>query len=145
MEGFKVKVTNHLTGELTEIEIKGGDHAMDVLDQLQASYKALDTAIANIKNYIDVWMGEDDQMQIGNFMAKREQRASRAWTIDGLRAIGLDDDAIAVASKVNMTTARALVDEAIERGDIKPNAKKELNESAEVSFSKPFLVFRRVK
>lgn len=145
MEGFKVKVTNHLTGEMTEIEIKGGDHAMDVLDQLQASYRALDGAISNIKNYIDVWMGEDDQMPIGNFVAKREQRATRLWTPDGLREVGLDNDAISMASKINMTTARALVDEAIERGDIKPNAKKLLNESAEVTFSKPFLVFKRVK
>lgn len=140
-----IKVTNHLTGEINEIEIKGGDQAANILQELTASKKAIDAAIDRLKAYIDEYMGQDDKMDIGNFRVTRDQRESRTWTPEGLRAVGFDTDAIEVALKVNMTTAKKLVDEAIERGEIAPDSKKKLNESAEVSVTKPFLTFKVVK
>lgn len=142
---FTVKVTNHLTGEISEIEIKNPDQAVNILQELTASERALKTAITNLKTYIDIEMGEDDRVQLGNYNVERVQRTTRTWTREGLHEVGFDDDALAVVSNINMTAARALVDESIERGEIQPDAKKRLNDSAEVKSSAPYLTFRQVK
>jgi hypothetical protein len=144
-ENLTIKVTNHLTGEISEIEIKGGDHAANVLQNLTASQKALGNAIDSLKAYINDFMGEDEKAQVGNYMVQRMQRETRNWTPSGLRSVGFDQDAIEVALKVNMTVARQLVEEAIERGEIAPDSKKVLTESAEVQVSKPFLTFKEIK
>lgn len=142
---FKLKVTNHMTGEISEIEIKNPDQAVNTLQDLLASKRALDTAITNLKTYIDVEMGLDDKVQLGNYMVERVQRTSRVWTKEGLKAIGFDEDAIAVVSSISMSAARSLVDEAIERGEIAPDSKKVLNESADLKNTAPFLTFKQVK
>lgn len=145
MDNLTIKVTNHLTGEISEIEIKGGDQAANVLQELQASQKALNLAVDKLKSYIDVFLGQDSKGQIGNFMVERVQRETRSWTPEGLRAVGFDSDAIEVALKVDMTIAKKLVEEAIERGEIAPTAKKDLNDNAEISVTKPYLTFKELK
>lgn len=137
---LKFEVVNHLTGEITEVEVKGGDAAANEYIKLKASAKAIDNGLKKLLGYIENYMGEDEKMQIGDgYTAYRQQRESRTWTREGLMSVGLDKDAINVASKINMTLAKEIVREAMERGDIPPNAQKLLNESAEVSVSKPFV------
>lgn len=139
-ENLQIKVTNHLTGEISEIEITGGDQAANVYTELKASYKALDVALKKILNYIDHYMGQDDTLMLGDgHKVTRQQREVKTWTRDSLRQIGLDDDALDIVSKVNMTLAKEVVLEGIERGDINPNAIKELDRAAEISVSKPFV------
>lgn len=144
-DSLNIKVINHLTGEISEEEVSGADKAANLLQSYVASQKALGVAIDQLKGYIGEWMGDADQEDVGNFRVRREQRETRTWTPEGLRGVGFDNDAIEVALKVNMAVAKQLVDEAIERGQIKPDAKKELNESADVSVTKPYLTFKVVR
>lgn len=136
----QIKVVNHLTGEITEREVKGADAAEQLYLELQASQKAIKIAMDKLLVFLDEWLGQDEEQKFadGHYI-KRYQRETKTWTAQGLRSIGLDEDAIQTASKVNMTIAKQIVKESIERGDIKPNAIKELDASAEVSTSKPFV------
>lgn len=137
---LKIKVVNHLTGEITEEEIRGADAAEQLYLRLRASRKASETAEKQLLQYLDDWMGQDDVQEFADgHKLVRSQRETRRWTPEALRKVGLDDDAIAVALVVNMTVAKEIVDEAIEKGEIKPDAKKELFAMAEVQVSKPFV------
>ena len=140
--GFNIKVTNHLNGEIIEKHIVGADQAVGILNELSASKRAIETAMDNIKAYIDIWLGQDDQAEAGGKMVRRVQRERRTWNIQALKEIGLDADAIEVISTINMSAAKTLVDELIERGDVKPDAKKRLNETADVTVTKPYLEIR---
>lgn len=143
--GLKIKVTNHLNGEIIEKTIDGADAAVNFLTEIEASERAFKTAKENIKVWIDVWMGQDDKAEAGGKIITRAQTERRSWTIQGLKDIGLDQDAIDVVSKVDMSAAKTLIDEMIDRGEVAPNAKKTLNESADVSYTTPFLRFTRIK
>lgn len=140
METLKIKVVNHLTGEISEEEVNGPDAAEQLYLQYKASQKATEEAMKKLLSYLDNWLGEDnEQVFVDGKKIVRVQREVRTWTPEALRSIGLDEDALAVVLKVNMTVAKSLVDEAIERGDIRPDAKKLLNESAEVTATKPYV------
>lgn len=145
MGNFTIKVTNHLTGEISEIEIKSADQAANALEELNASKKALDTAITKLKSFLDYELGDDDQGQFGNFLIQRVQRTTKTWTVEGMKSVGFDEDALAVISKIDMTAAKQLVDEALQRGEIQPDAKKILNESADIKNTTPYLTFKQVK
>lgn len=143
-DSFTITITNHLTGEMSDIEVKNPDQAAYHLEELTASEKAIKAAVAKLKGYLDKELGEDDRGRFGNFEIIRTQRETKTWTREGLNKVGLDEDAIAVISTINMTAARQLVDEAIERGEIAPDSKKQLNEMAEINTTKPFLTFKKV-
>lgn len=135
-----IKVTNHLTGEITEQEVKGADAAEQLYLQLKASQKATETAMKQLLSFLDEWLGVDDkQVFADGHRIERIQRETRRWTPEALRRVGLDSDAIEVVMTVNMTAAKELVQEAIERGEIAPTAKKELDAAAEVSVTKPYV------
>ena len=143
MNNLEIKITNHLTGEITEKKIEGADAAEQLYFELLASEKAIKSAKDRIISYLDEWLGGDEEQRFGDgHVIKRQQRETRTWTITGLRSVGLDNDAIEVASKVNMTLAKQIIKESIERGDIKPDAIKDLEMSADVTVTKPFVVLK---
>lgn len=139
-DSINIKVVNHLTGEITEQEVKGADAAEQLYLRLKASQKATEDAMKQLLSFLDDWLGQDDVQPFADgHKIVRVQRETRTWTPEGLRKAGFDRDALDVVMKVNMTAAKALVDEAIERGDIKPDARKELDASADVSVTKPYV------
>lgn len=142
-EIFKVKVTNRLTGEISEHEIKNMWEAKELYLELSASETATKNAKKKLASYLNEQLGQDTEYSfVDGKVLRRVQRESKVWTIEGLKSIGLDEDAIMVVSKVNMTEARALIDEMIMRGDVPPDAKKQLDASADVNTSAPFVEIR---
>lgn len=142
-ETLKVKVVNKLTGEITEKEVKSIDDAKDLYLELSASETAIKNAKKKLAGYLDFSLGQDESYQFGDGkVLRRVQRESMNWTFEGLRGVGLDEDAITTVTKVDMKLARPVVSEMIERGDIAPNSIKTLNESADRSVTKPFVEIR---
>lgn len=136
MDSFKLKVTNYLTGEISEFEVDGVTVAAEKYHELNASKKALEGAIKQLQGYIEDSMGKDDKMDLGNgHRAERIVRTTRTWRRESLRQVGVDNDALDLISKVDMKAAKDLVSEMMVRGEIPPNAGKILDESAEVKYS----------
>ena len=139
-----IKITDYSTGEIIEKEVKNSYEA----EQLYIRVKAIETAAKKAKDmlmkYLDEWLGQDKEYAFpdGHRLVRQDGRETRTWTAEGLRAVGLDEDAVAVVSKIDMTLAKQLVDEHIEAGTIKPNAKKELNVSADVKVTKPSITMK---
>lgn len=143
IETFAVKVTNKLTGEMNEHEIKNVWDAKELYLQLSASETAIKNAKKQLAGFLDNYLGDDEQYKFADGkVLRRVQRESRTWTIEGLKAVGLDQDMIVTISRVDMTMARQVAKEMIERGDIRPDAMKSLEASAEVKATKPFVEIR---
>lgn len=139
----QIKVINNLTGEVTEVEIESAEQAKNLYLELAASATAIDKAKKQILGYLDDFLGQDDEYQFGDGKRlRRKQREIKRWTTGALRHVGIDIDTIDVISVVNMTAAKELVSDLMERGDIKPDSGKYLNENAEVSYSAPFVEIR---
>jgi hypothetical protein len=142
-EPVKITVTNHLTGEISEIEAKGPDSAKDGYLQLSASETAIKKAKKSLLGYLEQWLGEDEEYKFNDGkIIKRTQRETRQWTIEALRSVGLDQDQIEVCTKVDMSVAKELLLELQERGEVPMNAVKKLNEAAEVKSTVPFVVIK---
>lgn len=142
-EAFTVKVTNRLTGEITEQLVTNATEAKNLYIELSASETATKNAKKQLAAFLDNWLGQDEKFQFADGkVLRRVSRETKLWTLEGLRAAGLDEDAIATATKVDMTVAKEIVKEMVERGEIKPNAGRVLDEYAEVKASKPFVELR---
>lgn len=142
-EKITVKVTNVMSGEILEKEISNAWDAKELFLQLNANMAAMKKAKEQIASYLDTYLGNDDLYEFADGKKlKRSQRSVTIWTPEGLKDVGLDEDAIASVSVISMPLARAVVDEMIERGDIKPDSKKSLNNMAIVNTSKPFVEIR---
>lgn len=143
MNELNIKVTNNLTGEISEVKVTDVEQAKELLLQFKASAYAIAKAQDQIKAYLDEFLGQDEQYQFSDGkILRRVQREMRTWRVETLRKVGLDEDQIDVISKVNMTSAKAMVGELIERGIIAPNCGKTLNEEADVLVQKPFVEVR---
>jgi len=143
VEAFTIKVTNKLTGEISEHTISTAWDAKELYMQLSASETAIKNAKKQLASFLNEWLGQEELYKfVDGKVLKRVQRESRVWTTAGLREVGIDDDSIETMSKINMTLAKEIIDEMIERGDIRPDAKKLLLASADVTVSAPFVEIR---
>lgn len=143
IEKFTVKVMNRLTGEISEHEIKTAWDAKELYLQLSASETATKNAKKQLASFLDSYLGDDEKYQFSDGkLLRRVQRETRTWTTEGLKEVGLDEDAVMAVSKIDMKLARAVVDEMIERGDIAPDSRKTLEAAAEVNATKPFVEIR---
>lgn len=143
IEIFKVKVTNKLTGEMVEHTIKNVWDAKELYLGLSASETATKNAKKQLASYLDTQLGQDHEYRFADGkILRRVQRESKVWTLEGLKEVGLDEDTLVAVSKVDMKVAREVVDELIERGDIRPDAKKLLEQSADVSVASPYVEIR---
>lgn len=138
-----VKVTNHLTGEVSEYELKTADQAKDLYLQLSADIKALGEAQGQVKEYLDEWLGPNENYEFsdGKTVA-RKQRVTKTWTTAALRHIGIDEDALDTITKVNMTAAKKYVAELVKRGEMESGDGRYLDEHADIATSKPYLEIR---
>lgn len=143
MDNLNIKLTNHLTGEITEVEVRSAEEAKNLLLQLNASALLIKKASDRLKNYLVEFLGNDEEYQFAD--GKRmtmKQRATYIYQVTSLKNIGLDEDQIALITQVNKTAADSLVKEMIERNELPGNSLRILQEEAEMKASKPFLELR---
>lgn len=136
---LEFQLINRLNGEMVEIKIDNAWDAKQKWLELQQVYKMTGDAIDKIKTYLDNFLGEDEQYQFvdGTYL-KRVQRENVSWRLEALREF-LDADQLDVCLAVNKTTAKKLLQEMIESGDVPGNAIKTLDEKGERTATKPYV------
>lgn len=138
-EKLHVKVTNALTGEVTDVEVTSAEQAKNLLLELNASVYALGKAKDNVRGYLDRFLGNDEQYQFADGkLLKRTQRTTLQYTVESLRKY-LDEDQIDVCLKVDTPAATALIQEMMERGEVPPDALKTIREEAIQITTKPYV------
>ena len=58
---IKVNITNHLTGEITEVEVTSADQAKNLYVELSASESAIKKVKGSLLLYLDQFLGQDDK------------------------------------------------------------------------------------
>lgn len=140
---LKLSVTNLLTGEISDKEIHSLNEAKDFWMELKAASLVFKKAEERLKNWVDYNLGKEEEYRFADGkVLRRVYRSTKTWTFDGLRQAGLDEDAISLCSKVDMTIAKQVVKEMVEKGEIAPNAGKILEDSADIKAQKPFVEIR---
>lgn len=143
IEKITIKITNHLTGEISEVTVSNLEEAKNNYIELSASEGAIKKVKKRLASWMDEKLGDRENHQFADGkILRRVQRESKQWTVEGLKEAGLDEDAIAAAVKVDMTMAKQIVKELMERGEVKANAAKILNDSAIIKATAPFVEIR---
>lgn len=141
-EKLKIKLVNHLTGEITDVAVDGAEQAKNLYIELASSESVIKRAKDSLRSYLDRFLGDDEQYSFADGkLLRRVQREQRLYRLETLRKF-LDEDQLEVCLKVDNRIADALLDELIERGDVPPNAKKVLRDEAEVKATKPYVEIR---
>lgn len=137
-----IKLTNHLTGEITEVTVSSAEQAKNLLVELNASTGVIRKAQESLRYYLDRFLGQDEEYQFADGKKlRRIQRSVLHYRIESLRKY-LDEDQLEVCLKVDVAAANALVQEMIERAELPPNTLKLIREEADVRASKPFVEVR---
>lgn len=141
-DSIQLKFTNHLTGEITEVEVKSAEHAKNLLMEVNASMTVMKKAQDSLKSFLDNFLGQDEKYQFADGkILRRVQREQLKYRVESLRKY-LDEDQIDVVLKVDTTAANALIAEMIERGELPPNTLKLIREEADRIATKPFVEVR---
>lgn len=139
---IKVRILNHLTGEITDIEVSSADQAKNLYLELAASASAINKAKEALRNYLDDFLGQDDNYQfIDGKVLRRVQRTMLSYRVETLREY-LDEDQLAVVLKVDTNAADMLIGEMQERGELPPGTLKKIREQADMTATKPFVEVR---
>lgn len=137
-----LNLINHLTGEITEVEVTSAEQAKNLLIELSASETVIKKAKDSLRYYLDRFLGNDENYQFADGkVLRRVQRSTLVYRIETLRKF-LDEDQIEVCLKVDTTAANALVQEMIERGELPPNTLKLIREEADINATKPYVEVR---
>lgn len=141
-ESLKIKLTNHLTGEITEVEVNSAEHAKNLLIELGASVAVIKKAQDSLRFYLDKFLGEDETYQFGDGkILRRVQRQTLVYRIETLRKF-LDADQLDVCLKVDTSSVNALVQEMVERGELPPDTLKQIRKDAAIKATKPYVEVR---
>ena len=139
---INVRTINHLTGEVTDIEVKSAEQAKNLYVELSASATAIAKAKDSLKNYLDDFLGQDDKHQfIDGKILRRVQRSRMSYRVEQLREF-LDEDQIEVVLKVDTKAADQLIGEMQERGELPPGTLKNIRENADIAATAPFVEIR---
>lgn len=139
---LNIKLTNHLTGEITEVEVKSAEQAKNLLSELNASSSAIRKAQDSLRYYLDKFLGDDEKYEFADGkVLKRITRTIMSYRVETLRKY-LDEDQVELCLNVDTTMATQLIQEMIERGDVPPNTLTLIREEADVKASKPFVEVR---
>lgn len=141
-EKLHIKLTNHLTGEITEVEVGSAEQAKNLLVELNASTGVIRKAQESLRYYLDRFLGQDENYQFADGkMLRRVQRSTLSYRIESLRKY-LDEDQLEVCLKVDTAAVNALIQEMIERSELPPNTLKLIREEAEIKATKPYVEVR---
>lgn len=139
---LQIKLTNHLTGEITEVEVKSAEHAKNLLLELNASALVIKKAQDSLKNFLDNFLGQDEKYQFADGkILRRVQREMLSYRVESLRKY-LDNDQIDVCLSVSTSATNELMREMIERGELPGDALKTVREEADRKATKPFVEVR---
>ena len=139
---INVRIVNHLTGDVTDIEVKSAEQAKNLYVELSASATAIAKAKDSLKNYLDDFLGQDDKYQfIDGKILRRVQRSRMSYRVEQLREF-LDEDQIEVVLKVDTKAADQLIGEMQERGELPPGTLKNIRENADIAATAPFVEIR---
>jgi hypothetical protein len=137
-----IKLVNHLTGEVTEVEVKNAEQAKNLLMELNASVSVIKKAQDSLRYYLDRFLGQDEEYQFADGkMLRRVQRSTLIYRVETLKKF-LDEDQIEVCLKVDTNAANELIQEMIDRGELPPNTLKLIREEADVKATKPYVEVR---
>lgn len=137
-----IKLTNHLTGEITEVEVKSAEQAKNLLLELKASSSVIKKAQDSLLYYLDRFLGEDKEYLFADGKRlKRNQRITLSYRAEVLRKY-LDDDQLDVCLKVDTTAANNLIGEMMERGELPPDTLKKVREEADQHASNEWIEVR---
>lgn len=137
-----IKLTNNLTGEITEVEVTSAEQAKNLLGELSASENVIRKAKDNLRYYLDRFLGQDEQYAFADGkVLRRVQRTRLEYTVESLRKY-LDEDQLDVCLKVDMATANALLLEMQEKGELPAGTLKKIKEEANHISTKPFVEVR---
>lgn len=137
-----IKITNHLTGEITEVEVKSPETAKNLILELNASMSGMRNAQDRLKNYLDDFLGQDDEYKfIDGKIVRRVQRSSAQYRVEDLRKY-LDQDQLDVCLKVDMPAANQLIAEMVERGELPPDTLKQIRKTADIKATRPYIEVR---
>jgi phage host-nuclease inhibitor protein Gam len=141
-QSIKVRILNHLTGEITDIEVNSADQAKNLYIELSASATAINKAKDALRNYLDEFLGQDEKYQfVDGKILRRVQRTSLSYRVETLREY-LDEDQLSVILKVDTKAADMLIGEMQERGELPPGTLKKIREQADITATKPFVEVR---
>lgn len=137
-----IKLTNHLTGEITEIEVSNAEQAKNLLMELNASDRTIGKAKESLRYYLDRFLGQDEQYQFADGkVLKRTQRTTLQYRVESLRKV-LDEDQLEMCLKVDVPTANMLIQEMMEKGELPPGTLKAIREEADQKTTKPYVELR---
>lgn len=140
---LEFNITNLITGEISELSVNNETEAKNLYLKVQKIESDAKKIKSQLASYLMDFLGDDDKYEfVDGVKLVKNQREVKTWRPEALREIGFDDDLLMIVSKINMTEARKIVDEMIEKGEVAPNTKKILNESADVNTSAPFITLR---
>lgn len=147
---IKVNITNHLTGEITEVEVTSADQAKNLYVELSASESAIKKVKGSLLLYLDQFLGQDDKYDFADGkMVRRVQRTSLVYRVDVVKEVlkeNLDKDTYAasldVITKLDQKATDALVQEMMERGELPGNTLKLIRDKADHKSTKPFIEVR---
>lgn len=139
---INIKVTNHLTGEITEVQVNSAEQAKNLYLELKASSLALSKAQDSLKYYLDSFLGPDEKYPFADGkILRRVQRSVTKYRPETLKKY-LDEDQLDVCLRVDTTATNALVQEMMDRGELPAGTLKLIREEAEVTYQKPFIEVR---
>lgn len=137
-----IKLTNHLTGEITEVEVRNAEQAKNLLVELNASDRTIGKAKESLRYYLDRFLGADEQYQFADGkLLKRVQRTTLQYQVASLRKV-LDEDQLEVCLKVDVSTANQLIQEMMEKGELPPGTLKQIRDEADQINTKPYVVLQ---
>lgn len=141
-ETLRVRLTNHLTGEITDVEVTSAEQAKNLLIELNASETTIKKAKDALRFYLDRFLGDDEQYNFADGkLLRRVQRSVLSYRVETLRKY-LDADQMEVCLKVDTAAANSLIQEMIERDELPGNTLKLIREEADIRVSKPFVEVR---
>lgn len=141
-ETLHIKLTNHLTGEITEVEVKNAEQAKNMLFELNASATTIKKAVESLRYYLDRFLGDDETYQFADGkVLKRKQITRLMYRVESLRKY-LDADQVDLCMKVDTTAANQIIMEMIEKGELPPNTMTLIRQEADSVSTKPFVEVR---
>lgn len=149
-QSVKIKLTNHLTGEVTEVEVKSADQAKNLYLELAASATVIDKAKTMLRHYLDNWLGQDEQQDfVDGHYVKRVQRTSLIYRPEVVRKYlkeNLDRDtydaAMEVITKIDQTAADLLISEYQSNGQLPAETLKKIRSEADIKATVPYIEVR---
>ena len=154
-EKLFIKLINHLTGEVTEVEVTSADQAKNLFLELSASETVIKKAKDSLRNYLDQVLGSDLEDKAGyrfldGHVVRRVQRTQLIYRFESVKkylqdAIKDKDIYAATIDSITKLDQKATDDLLIEmqdRDEIPHNTLKKIRDEADMKATKEYIEVR---